>query len=181
MKEKILKSLNSSDLSDEEWENSAHIVASLGAAQIGPRNYLSIGALLLHIRAGHNQFIPRVLGLLGLNLASKARRNNWKGIGRHNSYLVASVALERFLDPNCGACNGVGKIGEFGQVIVICQTCKGSGKRKDEDRKTAEYLGMSLKSFRAFEIHERIKDVIAMMDRMEGYACGGTRQQARGS
>ncbi len=174
-----MKALNASDLSDEEWENAAHVIASLGACQIN-RKHLSLGSHLLHIRAGHNQFIPRVLTLMSMQIASRARRNAWKGIGRHNAYLLAQIALDRFLDVHCKACNGVGKIGELGQVIVICQACKGSGKRKDSDLETADLLGMSLKAFRGFEIQERIKDVIAIMDKMEGYAAGGTKQQARG-
>src|SRR5688572_32768424 len=42
MREKIFKSLNTSDLSDEDWENAAHVVASLGASQIGHRKHLSL-------------------------------------------------------------------------------------------------------------------------------------------
>jgi hypothetical protein len=180
MREKILRSLNTSDLSSEEWENAAHVVASLGAAQIGSRRQLSIGALLLHIRAGHIPFIPRALSLISLTVASKARRNAWKGIGRHNAYLLSEIALERFLNNLCQPCNGVGKIGGLGQVIVLCQTCKGTGKRKEDYLALAESLGMTLRQFRDLDIPERIKDVIALLDRMEGYAAGGTRQQARG-
>jgi hypothetical protein len=71
MREKLLRSLNASDLSIEEWESAAHVVASLGAAQIGNRKHLSVGALLLHIRAGHVNFLPRVLGLLSLSAAGR--------------------------------------------------------------------------------------------------------------
>lgn len=180
MKEKILRSLNTSDMSSEEWENAAHIVASLGAAQIGSRKQLSIGALLLHIRAGHSAFLPRALALISLHVASRARRNAWRGVGRHNAYLLSQIAVDRFLNALCEPCNGVGKIGELGQVIVLCQTCKGSGKRKDSPLDIADALGMTLHQVRELDIEGRIKDVIGMLDRMEGYAAGGTRQQARG-
>ena len=181
MREKILRCLNSSDLSNEEWENAAHIIASLGAAQIGSRKQLSIGAHLLHIKAGHVQFIPRVLVLLAHQIASKARRNNWAGVGRHNAYLIAQIALDRYLDVLCKPCNGVGKIGDFGQVIVICQTCKGSGKRKDNDVSAAEDLGMSSGAFRGFEMSDRLKELVSLLDRMEALAASATRKQARGT
>lgn len=180
MKEKIVRSLNARTLKTEEWENAAHVVASLGAAQIGSRKQLSVGALLLHIRAGHVNFLPRVLALLTLQIASKARRNAWKGVGRHNAGKIAQIALDRFLQANCEACNGVGTIGELGQVIVICQTCKGTGNRKDDLHEMAKYLGVSLKLFRELDLIERVKDVVSMLDRMEGYAAYGTRMQARG-
>jgi hypothetical protein len=180
MRERILKSLNSSDLSTEEWENHAHLVASLGAAQIGNRKHLSMGALLLRVKAGQNQFIPRILELLAPYIASKARRGAWKGIGRHNAYLLCQLALDRFLDVLCEPCHGVGKIGELGQVIILCQTCKGTGKRKDNPLDLADTLGMTLQQIRQMEIQDRIKDVIALLERMEGYASGGTKQQARG-
>ena len=180
MREKILRSLNSGNLKDEEWEGAAHVIASLGAAQIGNRKHLSVGALLLHIRAGHVNFLPRVLALITLQIASKARRNKWKGVGRHNASKIAQIALDRFLQANCEACNGVGTIGELGQVIVICQTCKGTGNRKDDLHEMAKYLGVSLKLFRDLDLIERVKDVVSMLDRMEGYAASGTRMQARG-
>jgi hypothetical protein len=180
MKERILKSLNANNLKTEEWENAAHVVASLGAAQIGSRKHLSIGALLLHIRAGHVNFLPRVLGLLSLSVASRARRNGWKGVGRHNAGKIAQIALDRFLQANCEACNGVGTIGELGQVIVICQTCKGTGNRKDDLHEMAKYLGMTKKLFNDLDMIERVRDVVSMLDRMEGYAASGTRMQARG-
>lgn len=180
MKEKLLRSLNSSDLSDEEWENAAHVVASLGAAQIN-RKHLALGALLLHVRAGHAHFLPKVLALLSLRIASMARRQAWKGIGRHNSETLAKIALDRFLDDLCGDCHGVGTIGELGQIIVLCQTCKGSKKRVADDMSTAKLLGMEWASFKAFQIRDRIKDVMAMLDRMEGHAVGVTKAQARES
>jgi hypothetical protein len=179
MREKILRALNASDLSIEEWESAAHVIASLGAAQIN-RKHLSLGSYLLHIRAGHTNFIPRVLGLLGLTIASRARRNGWKGVGRHNASLVAQIALQTFLDSTCKACSGVGKLGEYGQVFYICQSCKGNGKKRDDDRSDAEFIGMSVKLFRANEMRERLKDVISFLDRAEGLAAGGTRGQARG-
>ena len=180
MREKILRSLNTGNLKDEEWEGAAHVIASLGAAQIGNRKHLSVGALLLHIRAGHVNFLPRVLALITLQIASRARRNKWKGVGRHNAERIAQIALDRFLQANCEACNGVGTIGELGQVIVICQTCKGTGNRKDDLHEMAKYLGVSLKLFRDLDLIERVKDVVSMLDRMEGYAASGTRMQARG-
>lgn len=178
MKEKLLRSLNSSDLSDEEWENAAHVVASLGAAQIN-RKHLALGALILHVRAGHAQFLPKVLALLSLRIVSMARRQAWKGIGRHNAETLAKIAIDRFLDDLCGTCHGVGTMGELGQVIVICPACRGSKKRGNEDQDAAKSLGMDWPQFKRLEIRERIKDVLAMLDRMEGYAVGGTRQQAR--
>jgi hypothetical protein len=180
MREKILKSLNSSDMSDEQWENAAHVVASLGAAQIGNRGQLSIGAMLLHVRAGHIQFLPRVQALVAHQIVSRARRSAWKGVGRHNANALARIALERFLNVLCGSCNGVGRVGELGQVIVICQTCKGTGKSKEDAKGYAADLGMSGEAYRTFGIAERLKDVLALLDRMEGIAAAGTKRQARG-
>jgi hypothetical protein len=180
MRERVIHALNSGNLKDEAWETSAHIVASLGAAQIGNRGHLSVGALLLHIRAGHINFLPRVLALLSLSVASRARRNKWKGVGRHNASKLAQVALDRFLDTNCESCNGVGTIGDLGQVIVICQTCKGTGNRKDDLHMMAQVLGMSIRAFRDLDMIERVRDVVSMLDRMEGYAASGTRRQAKG-
>jgi hypothetical protein len=62
---------------------------------------------------------------------------------------------------------------------VICQTCNGAKTRTQEDLATATLLGMDLASFRKFDIQARIKEVVAMLDRMEGHAAGGTREQAR--
>lgn len=167
MREKILKSLNSSDLSDEEWENAAHVVASLGAAQIGNRRHLSIGAMLLHIRAGHAKFLPRVVAITTHYVASRATRERWAGVTRDRAHTLAVAALDRFLDPLCPVCNGVGKVGELGQVIVLCSRknggCGGTGKRPEN------YKGWM----------ERVKDVLAALESWEGYAAGGTRRQAR--
>jgi hypothetical protein len=179
LREKIYRSLNSSDLSDEEWENAAHVVASLGAAQIN-RKHLALGAMILHVRAGQAQFLPRVLALLSLRIASVARRSAWKGIGRHNADKLAQIAMDRFLDTLCGTCHGVGTVGELGQVIVICPECRGSQKRSNDDVSAANFLGIDWQQFKRLEIGERIKDVLAMLDRMEGYAAGGTKLQARG-
>jgi hypothetical protein len=178
MREKIYRSLNTSDLSDQEWENAAHVIASLGAAQIN-RKHLALGALILHIRAGHFNFIPKVLSLLALRIASMARRNAWRGVGRHNAQTLAEIALDRFLDNLCGTCNGVGTVGELGQIIVICQACNGSKTRGSEDLATAGLLGMDLAQYRKLEIPARIKEIVSMLDRMEGHAAGGTREQAR--
>lgn len=168
MREKILKSLNSSDLTDEEWENAAHVVASLGAAQIGNRRHLSIGAMLLHIRAGHAKFLPRVIALTAHYVASRAARDKWAGVTRERALTIATEAVDRFLDPNCQICHGVGKVGELGQVIVLCSRknggCGGTGKRPEN------YKGWM----------ERVRDVLAALESWEGYAAGGTRRQARG-
>jgi hypothetical protein len=178
LREKIYRSLNTSDLSNEEWENAAHVIASLGAAQIN-RKHLALGALMLHVRAGHAQFLPRVLALLSLRIVSMARRQAWRGIGRHNSETLAKIAVDRLLDDLCGSCHGVGTIGELGQVIVICPDCRGSKKRANDDTTVAKLLGLEWQQFKRLEIRERIKDVIAMLDRMEGMAAGATRLQAR--
>lgn len=180
MREKIFKSLNTSDLSNEEWENAAHVVASIGAAQIN-RRQLTLGALLLRLRAGHAQFLPRILALLSLTIASRARRSHWKGIGRHNAHTVAQIAVDRFLDVLCSDCRGVGTIGELGQVIVLCQTCRGSGKRKDSQHSMADDLNMSIAQFKEHGIAAHLKEILALMDRMEGMAAGGTKLQARGN
>jgi hypothetical protein len=178
LREKIYRSLNTSDLSDEQWENAAHVVASLGAAQIN-RKHLALGALLLHIKGGHHNFIPKVLSLLALRIASTARRDAWKGVGRHNAQRLAEIALDRFLDNLCGTCNGVGTVGELGQIIVICQTCNGSRTRQQDDLATAKLLAMDLATFRKLEIQARISEIVAMLDRMEGHATGATREKAR--
>ena len=180
MREKIFKSLSTSDLSEETWENAAHVVASLGAAQIN-RKHLTLGALLLRLRAGQAQFLPRIIALLSLTIASRARRQGWKGVGRHNANSIAQIALDRFLDVLCGGCNGVGTIGELGQLIVICQTCKGTGKRHDSQNAMARDLNMSVEQFKSMNMGEAIKDVLSMMERMEGFAVGATKGQARGS
>jgi hypothetical protein len=179
MREKIFKSLNSKDLSHEEWENAAHIVGSLGAAQIN-QHHLNIGAMLLHLRAGHVRFLPRIVALLSLRIASKARRDGWRGVGRHNADAFARVALDRFLGVLCGDCNGVGTIGELGQLIVTCKTCHGNGKRKDTYRDLAADLNMSSELFKRAGIAERMKDLLSTLDRMEGMAAGATKAQARG-
>jgi hypothetical protein len=169
MREKLLRSLNAQDLSIEEWESAAHVVASLGAAQIGNRKHLSIGALILHIRAGHLKFIPRVAALLTLYVASRASRDRWKGVTRQRAGIIARTALEHHFDPLCKVCNGVGRIGEPGQIIVLCSRknggCGGTGKREES------WHGWM----------ERVKDVLSILGRWEGYASGGTRRQARGS
>ena len=179
MREKIYKSLNSSDLSDEEWENAAHVVASLGAAQIN-RKHLALGAMLLHLKSGQAQFLPRILALLALRIVSVARRQSWRGIGRHNAEALARIAVDRFMDDLCGTCHGVGTVGELGQVIVICPDCRGSKKRRQDDFEAARLLSIEWARFKSWEIAERIKDVLAMLDRMEGFAAGGCKNQARG-
>jgi hypothetical protein len=178
VREKIYRSLNTSDLSTEEWENAAHVVASLGAAQVN-RKHLALGALVLRIKAGHSSFIPKVLSLLALRIASMARRNAWKGVGRHNAHLLGEIALDRFLNNLCGSCNGVGTVGELGQIIVICQGCNGARKRQPEDLATANHLGIDLALFRKMQIQARINEIVSMLDRMEGYATGATREKAR--
>jgi hypothetical protein len=168
MREKILRSLNTSDLSDEEWENHAHVVASLGAAQIGNRKHLAIGALLLHIRGGHYRFYPRTLELLKAVVQRKAKTDRWVGVNPQRAAELATIALERHFNPLCPVCHGVGRIGDLGQVIVLCAKkdggCGGTGKRESNWRGWME----------------RVKDVLGMLERYEGYASGGTRRQARG-
>lgn len=168
MREKLLRSLNSKDLSTEEWENAAHLVASLGAAQIGNRRHLNIGSMLLYIRAGHAQFLPRVIALTTHYVCARATRDKWAGVTRQRAGIIVETALDRFFDPNCGACGGVGRIGELGSVIHICSKqhggCGGTGKRPE--------------NFKGWM--ERVKDVIATLGAWEGYAAGATRSQARG-
>jgi hypothetical protein len=169
LKEKLLKSLNTSDLKDEEWETHVHLVASLGASQIGNRGHLSLGALLLHIRAGHSRFYARALALLKAQVQSKAKKGRWVGVTPERASELAAIALERHFNPLCPVCHGVGRIGELGQVIVLCSKshggCGGTGKRDDRWRGWME----------------RVKDVLAMLERYEGYASGGTKRQARGA
>jgi hypothetical protein len=169
MRERILKSLNANNLKTEEWENAAHVVASLGAAQIGNRRHMSIGAKLLHIKAGHHRFLPEVLSLLTMTITSRARRDCWKGITKERAHTLARIALDYHLDPLCPNCHGVGRIGELGKVIVICSKadggCGGTGKREQ-----GRWHGWM----------ERVRDVLSMLERYEGYASGGTRRQARG-
>jgi hypothetical protein len=168
MREKILKSLNSSDLSDEEWENHAHVVASLGAAQIGNRKHLSIGALLLRVRSGQYSFYPRTLDLLKAVVQRKAKTDRWTGVTPQRASELATIALDRHFNPLCPVCHGVGTLGDLGQVIVLCSRkdggCGGTGKKSDTWRGWME----------------RVKDVLSMLERYEGYASSGTRRQARG-
>jgi hypothetical protein len=166
MREKILKALNTSDLSIEEWEDHAHVVGALGAAQMGNRRHLSIGALLLHIRGGHHKFYPRVIDLTASYVASRAKRDRWTGITKERARQVAVEALHHYFNPLCMVCNGVGKLGEPGQVIVLCSRkdggCGGSGKKPENWRGWME----------------RVKDVLSVLGAWEGYASGGTRRQA---
>jgi hypothetical protein len=168
MRERVIHALNSGNLKDETWETSAHIVASLGAAQIGNRKHLSLGALMLHIKAGHTSFIPRLLALLALHVRSRAVRDKWAGVTRERAHILARTALAHYLDPLCPVCNGVGRVGELGQVIVICSRryggCGGTGRKEES------WHGWM----------ERVKDVLSMLGRWEGYASSGTRRQARG-
>jgi hypothetical protein len=180
MRERILKALTTSDMKDEEHETHAHVVASLGAAQIG-RKHLSLGALLLHIRAGQARFLPTVLGLITIQVQRRAAKERWTGVTPLRAAGLARIALDRHLNANCGACNGVGQLGDLGQVIVLCQTCKGSGKRRDEFKEMADELGMTLQKFRDGDFQDKVKAVIGMLERLEGYASAGTRQKARGS
>jgi hypothetical protein len=167
MRERILKALNSSDLTQDEFEKAAHVVASLGAAQIGNRKHLSIGAMLLHVRAGQARFLPRVIALTTLYVVSRARRDRWTGVTPERAEIIAKAAIDHSLHPNCEVCNGVGRIGELGQVIVLCSKkhggCGGTGKRE------TRWTGWM----------ERVKDVISVIESWEGYAAGGTRYQAR--
>jgi hypothetical protein len=167
MKEKLLRSLNSSDLTQEEFESAAHVVASLGAAQIGNRRHLSVGAMLLHVRAGQARFLPRVIALTTLYVSSRAKRERWAGVTIERAGIIAREAIDRSLHPHCEVCNGVGKLGELGSVIVLCSKqaggCGGTGKRPEH------WKGWM----------ERVKDVIAAIESWEGYAAGGTRYQAR--
>lgn len=169
MKEKILKALDTSNLEDDEWETHVHVVASVGASQIGARHHLSIGALLLHIKAGHRRFYPRVLSLLKAQVQRKALKGRWTGVTPQRASELAAIALERHFNPLCPVCHGVGRIGELGQVIVLCSKsnggCGGTGKRAQTWRGWME----------------RVKDVLAMLERFEGYASGGTKRQARGA
>jgi hypothetical protein len=168
MREKIYRSLNTSDLTQEEWESAAHVVASMGAAQIGNRKHLSIGAMLLRIKGGNAIFLPRVKALLTLTIVSKARKDRWHGVSRDRASTLVEIALDHFLDPNCAKCHGVGRIGEPGQIIILCSRkdggCGGTGKRQ------TKWSGWM----------ERAKDVLALLDRYESYASAGTRRQARG-
>ena len=167
MREKIYKSLTTSDLSVEEWEDHAHIVASLGASQIQKRQ-LNIGSMLLHLKAGQLRFIPRVLALTTRHIVFRAKRDKWSGVTPYRARIIAQEALMRFLDSNCQVCNGVGRIGELGQAIVLCSKnnggCGGTGK------KVENWKGWMVWT----------KEVLSTLDRWEGRATGGTRRQARG-
>jgi hypothetical protein len=167
MKEKLLRALNTSDMKDADWETHAHIVASLGAAQIN-RKQLSIGALLLHIRSGQHSFYPRTMELLKAVVQRKAKTDRWLGVTPQRASELATIALDRHFNPLCPVCHGVGKLGDLGQVIVLCSRkdggCGGTGKKSDTWRGWME----------------RVKDVLSMLERYEGYASSGTRRQARG-
>jgi hypothetical protein len=187
MREKILRSLNTKDLSDEEWESASHVIAALGMAQKlvqqnptperrqelmselnlpKPRKHLSIGAMLLHIKAGQARFLPRVIALTTSYVVSRAHRERWAGVTKDRANTIVRIALDRFFDHNCEVCHGVGRIGEVGQVIVLCSRseggCGGTGKKSENWRGWME----------------RVKDVLSALESWEGYASGGAFKQA---
>lgn len=59
---------------------------------------------------------------------------------------LAGRVLVAFLDPNCHACNGVGKHGGYGALQSLCRACGGSTKtragigRNPDERHFAEHL-----------------------------------------
>lgn len=167
MKEKLLRSLNASDLSHEEWESASHMVAALGASQVNDRQ-VSAGVMLLHIKAGQNRFLPDLLGILTAHVRHRAKRERWGGVTPERAGKIAQEALDRFLHPLCTVCNGVGRVGELGQVIVLCSKadggCGGTGKR------SANYRGWM----------ERVADVLDMLARWEDMAWVRQEYKARG-
>lgn len=44
---------------------------------------------------------------------------------------LTGKVLSAWLEPNCQKCNGRGHNGKIGQPIVICRSCRGSGKSKE--------------------------------------------------
>lgn len=44
--------------------------------------------------------------------------------------VIAGRALDWWLDPLCGTCNGTGAVGAFGEVRSICTSCHGSKLRQ---------------------------------------------------
>ena len=179
MKEKLARAFWSSNLEVHEWTDSATTIAAAGASQIkhGQRH---LGFLLHRIQAGQSKYLPEALTKFMPIVWREARRNAWKGMTEYRVATLAQIALDAFLWPSCPSCRGIGQMGGYDQTIVaICQSCKGTGKRRISKKENAELLRFDIREYSKFAISERIKDLVDVLSRMYGHATDAARRQTR--
>ena len=178
MKEKLARSYWSNTLEVHEWTDAATTIAATGASQINHRQR-HLGFLLHRILAGQNKYLPEALVKFTSVAQREARKKRWKGLSYTRVVRLSQIALDAFLSPSCPTCTGIGQIGGYNQIVMICQRCKGSGKRRESKRSNAELLGFDMRQYNKFDISERIKDLVDVLSRMHGHAADAARRQVK--
>ena len=139
--DKYVKSVNSSDLRDDQFH---HTTDALAASAMADTH--GIGALLARVK--YTNGVPRkefesgsanlaqLIRIWGMIVAEKGRSRGWVRTNTawdmhaaHTLYRrVAEKSLMHWLDGRCVDCNGVGiHLSQY-----KCQTCNGSGKSEIE-------------------------------------------------
>ena len=76
---------------------------------------------------------------------------------------IATQAIVEWIDANCKTCVGSKQM-QMGELIIICQTCKGSGVHRYNDIERTLSIGVDAKKFS--NLFKRLHDVIGEQDRL---------------
>lgn len=137
MKESLAKALNTSNLRQLEQDCPVDKVHALGVASI----HVSVGADAIHfIDALQPKSYNQLLYSLMRSVNSKQK------INREMNKKICEQVIYEACATQCRTCNGAKEV-LAGERVITCQTCKGIGVHRYDDKSRAEALGLSVEAY----------------------------------
>jgi hypothetical protein len=145
MREAVGRALNSSDLAQHEYEAAIDRVGALAKAT-------ELGRALFHWVYGGDETASRSAYK---HLLKKAQRKT--RVYRHHKEFslleaVVKLVLYEWKYQHCIACGGAKEfMDEEKKLKIVCQTCRGSGKRRYSDGERMDALKMDAFTYKRWE------------------------------
>lgn len=145
MREAVGRALNSSDLSQQEYETAVDRVGALARAT-------DLGRALFHWGYAGDETASRSAFK---HLIRKAQRRT-RVYKHHKEYplleRVVKLVLYEWKYQGCIACGGAGEfVDEDKKLKIVCQNCRGSGKKRYSDSERIEALQVDVFTYKRWE------------------------------